>query len=146
MSDSSRAPVFRKWAPRWSASTRTPRKSNSSRTGEFRSTSPGLDAIVQKNMQSGRLSFETDLASCMDGIEIVFIAVGTPPDENGDADLRYVFEVARTFGSAVKEYALLVTKSTVPVGTSRRIQQVVRQELARREPRSNSTWLPIPSF
>ena len=93
---------------------------------------PGLDAIVQKNMQSGRLSFETDLASCMDGIEIVFIAVGTPPDENGDADLRYVFEVARTFGSAVKEYALLVTKSTVPVGTSRRIQQVVRQELARR--------------
>ena len=93
---------------------------------------PGLDAIVQKNMQSGRLSFETDLASCMDGIEIVFIAVGTPPDENDDADLRYVFEVARTFGSAVKEYALLVTKSTVPVGTSRRIQQVVRQELARR--------------
>ena len=93
---------------------------------------PGLDAIVQKNMQSGRLSFETDLASCMDGIEIVFIAVGTPPDENGDADLRYVYEVARTFGSAVKEYALLVTKSTVPVGTSRRIQQVVRQELARR--------------
>ena len=93
---------------------------------------PGLDAIVQKNMQSGRLSFETDLASCMDGIEIVFIAVGTPPDENGDADLRYVFEVARTFGSAVKEYALLVTKSTVPVGTSRRIQQIVRQELARR--------------
>lgn len=93
---------------------------------------PGLDAIVQKNMQSGRLSFETDLASCMDGIEIVFIAVGTPPDENGDANLRYVFEVARTFGSAVKEYALLVTKSTVPVGTSRRIQQVVRQELARR--------------
>ena len=93
---------------------------------------PGLDAIVQKNMQSGRLSFETDLASCMDGIEIVFIAVGTPPDENGDADLRYVFEVARTFGSAVKEYALLVTKSTVPVGTVQKVRAVIEEELEKR--------------
>ena len=93
---------------------------------------PGLDAIVQKNMQSGRLSFETDLASCMDGIEIVFIAVGTPPDENGDADLRYVFEVARTFGSAVKEYALLVTKSTVPVGTAQKVRAVIEEELEKR--------------
>ena len=93
---------------------------------------PGLDAIVQKNMQSGRLSFETDLASCMDGIEIVFIAVGTPPDENGDADLRYVFEVARTFGSAVKEYALLVTKSTVPVGTAQKVRAVIEGELEKR--------------
>lgn len=100
--------------------------------GEIPIYEPELSVLVQKNMKAGRLSFATDLASHLDEVEVVFIAVGTPPDEDGSADLHYVLEVAREFGAAINEYTLLVTKSTVPVGTAARIREVVDAELKRR--------------
>ncbi|MDR1783920.1 MAG: UDP-glucose/GDP-mannose dehydrogenase family protein [Dysgonamonadaceae bacterium] len=90
---------------------------------------PGLADIVQKNYRAGRLKFTTSLASCIDETEVVFIAVGTPPDEDGSADLRYVLEVARTIGQNIKKYTLAVTKSTVPVGTALKVKQAITDEL-----------------
>lgn len=100
--------------------------------GEIPIYEPELSVLVQKNMKAGRLSFATDLASHLDEVEVVFIAVGTPPDEDGSADLHYVLEVAREFGAAINKYTLLVTKSTVPVSTAARIREVVDAELKRR--------------
>lgn len=93
---------------------------------------PGLDELVIRNYKEGRLKFTTDLASCINDVEVVFSAVGTPPDEDGSADLKYVLEVARTFGQNINKYAILVTKSTVPVGTSRKIKAVILEELQKR--------------
>ena len=93
---------------------------------------PGLDSMVKRNVEAGRLKFATDLTSCIDNVEIVFSAVGTPPDEDGSADLKYVLDVARTFGQNIKKYTLLVTKSTVPVGTAMKIRAVIKEELLRR--------------
>ncbi|MDE7005034.1 MAG: nucleotide sugar dehydrogenase, partial [Alistipes sp.] len=93
---------------------------------------PGLAELVRKNTAAGRLSFSTDLAECLDDAEAVFSAVGTPPDEEGAADLRQVLEVARTFGRHIRKYTLLVTKSTVPVGTAQKIRAVIEEELQRR--------------
>lgn len=93
---------------------------------------PGLDELVTRNVEAGRLHFTTNLANVLDDVEVVFSAVGTPPDEDGSADLQYVLEVARTFGQNIKKYSLLVTKSTVPVGTSKKIKTVIREELDKR--------------
>jgi len=93
---------------------------------------PDLDGMVKRNVEQGRLHFSTDLAECIDDVDIVFSAVGTPPDEDGSADLRYVIEVARTFGKTIKKYTLLVTKSTVPVGTAAKVKSVIAEELAKR--------------
>ena len=93
---------------------------------------PGLDSMVKRNVEAGRLKFATDLTSCIDNVEIVFSAVGTPPDEDGSADLKYVLDVARTFGQNIKKYPVLVTKSTVPVGTAMKIKAVIKEELRRR--------------
>lgn len=93
---------------------------------------PGLEEIVKKNRANGRLSFSTSLASCIDTCDAVFIAVGTPPGEDGSADLQYVLEVARTFGRLIRKYTLLVTKSTVPIGTANRVKETVREELEKR--------------
>ena len=101
--------------------------------GEIPIYEPGLDALVQKNVQAGRLSFATELAPHLNDVEAVFIAVGTPPGEDGSADLKYVLKVARTFGRNIKKYTVLVTKSTVPVGTAQKVKAVIREELARRK-------------
>lgn len=93
---------------------------------------PGLDDLILRNMESGRLHFTTRLEEVVNDVEAVFCAVGTPPDEDGSADLRYVLQVARTFGQCINRYSLIVTKSTVPVGTSRKIKAVIREELSRR--------------
>ena len=93
---------------------------------------PGLDELVRRNVEAGRLHFTTDLRECLDSVEVVFSAVGTPPDEDGSADLKYVLEVARTFGRHINKYTVLVTKSTVPVGTARKVRAVIEEELARR--------------
>ena len=93
---------------------------------------PGLEEMVLRNSKEGRLHFTTDLASCLDNVDIVFSAVGTPPDEDGSADLRYVLEVARTFGQYIKKYTVLVTKSTVPVGTARKVKAAIQEELSKR--------------
>lgn len=93
---------------------------------------PGLEEMVFRNVREGRLHFTTDLTTCLDNVDIVFSAVGTPPDEDGSADLRYVLEVARTFGQNIKKYTVLVTKSTVPVGTARKVKVAVQEELNKR--------------
>lgn len=93
---------------------------------------PGLDDMVRRNVKAGRLHFSTSLKSVLSNVEIVFSAVGTPPDEDGSADLKYVLEVAREFGRNIEDYKLLVTKSTVPVGTSDKVRRVVCEELAKR--------------
>ena len=93
---------------------------------------PGLEEMVIRNQKEGRLNFTTQLASCINNVDIVFSAVGTPPDEDGSADLRYVINVARDFGRNVMKYAVLVTKSTVPVGTAQKINVVIQEELDKR--------------
>lgn len=93
---------------------------------------PDLDAMVSRNVKEGRLHFATSLAECIDDVDIVFCAVGTPPDEDGSADLSHVVEVAREFGRHISRYTLLVTKSTVPVGTGAIVKRTVREELDRR--------------
>lgn len=93
---------------------------------------PGLDDLVKRNVSEGRLSFATDLAECIDNVEVVFCAVGTPPDEDGSADLKYVREVARRFGSLIRRYTIFVTKSTVPVGTSAIVHREISEALAER--------------
>ena len=102
------------------------------KSGEIPIYEPGLDELVKKNVAAGRLMFTTDLASILNDVEIVFSAVGTPPDEDGSADLKYVLQVARTIGQHLNRYVVVVTKSTVPVGTARKVRQVIQQELAKR--------------
>lgn len=93
---------------------------------------PGLENLVHKNYEAGRLHFTTDLCEVLDDVEVVFSAVGTPPDEDGSADLHYVLEVARTIGGNMTHYTLVVTKSTVPVGTARKVKDAIRGELSAR--------------
>lgn len=100
--------------------------------GEIPIYEPGLEEMVLRNYREGRLNFTTDLTSVLDDADIVFLAVGTPPDEDGSADLQYVLAVARQFGQHIKKYTVLVTKSTVPVGTSVKIKTVIYEELDKR--------------
>lgn len=93
---------------------------------------PGLDELVARNMQAGRLHFTTELKECLDEVEVLFSAVGTPPDEDGSADLKYVLEVARTVGRYMNKYILVVTKSTVPVGTAQKVKQAIKNEQIKR--------------
>lgn len=93
---------------------------------------PGLEDLVKRNTAEGRLHFTTSLSDCIGDVEVVFCAVGTPPDEDGSADLRYVKDVAATFGQLIDRYTIFVTKSTVPVGTARIVRNVIAEELHRR--------------
>ena len=93
---------------------------------------PGLDVMVRRNVEAGRLKFTTSLKDVIDEVSIVFSAVGTPPDEDGSADLKYVVNVAREFGQHIKRYTVLVTKSTVPVGTAKKVKAVIQEELEKR--------------
>ena len=102
------------------------------KNGEIPIYEPGLDELVKKNVAAGRLKFTTDLASVLDDVEIVFSAVGTPPDEDGSADLKYVLQVAKTIGQNLKKYVVVVTKSTVPVGTAKKVRKAIEEELEKR--------------
>lgn len=93
---------------------------------------PGLDEMVDRNFKAGRLRFTTDLGSILNEVDIVFSAVGTPPDEDGSADLKYVLDVAHTIGKNLSKYMLIVTKSTVPVGTAKLVKKTIQDELDRR--------------
>ncbi len=93
---------------------------------------PGLDDMVQRNVENKRLHFSTSLADSLEGTEIVFGAVGTPPDEDGSADLKYVLQVAREVGQNINDYVLMVTKSTVPVGTAEKVRKALQGELDKR--------------
>ncbi|MCK9626252.1 MAG: UDP-glucose/GDP-mannose dehydrogenase family protein [Bacteroidales bacterium] len=92
----------------------------------------GLEDIVIKNYKAGRLGFSTDLESSINLSDVIFNAVGTPPDEDGSADLRYVLDVARTVGRNMNKYMLVVTKSTVPVGTADKVKKTIEEELDKR--------------
>ena len=100
--------------------------------GEIPIYEPGLEEMVLRNVKAGRLSFTTSLENCLDDVSIVFTAVGTPPNEDGSADLQYVLEVAHTIGRNMNRYVLVVTKSTVPVGTARKVKAVIEEELRNR--------------
>ena len=93
---------------------------------------PGLEELVKRNAEFGRLKFTTDLTEVLDDVEVVFSAVGTPPDEDGSADLKYVLAVARQFGQHINKYTILVTKSTVPVGTAKKVKAAIQEELDKR--------------
>ena len=93
---------------------------------------PGLEDMVERNVKAGRLHFSTSLVDCLDDVQIVFSAVGTPPDEDGSADLKYVLEVARTIGKHINKYTLVVPKSTVPVGTAKKVKAAIQEELDKR--------------
>jgi len=92
----------------------------------------GLEEIVQRNLEKGRLNFSTKLGESLDGVSVVFSAVGTPPDEDGSADLQYVLNVAREVGEHMNDYIMVVTKSTVPVGTAEKVRKVISETLDKR--------------
>ena len=93
---------------------------------------PGLEDMVHRNMKKGRLQFTTNISDALEDCEVLFTAVGTPPDKDGSADLQYVLSVARDCGKNMKDYLLIVTKSTVPVGTAQKVRQALQEELDKR--------------
>ena len=101
--------------------------------GEIPIYEPGLDELVLKNIKAGRLRFCTSLEEVLNEQQVVFSAVGTPPDEDGSADLKYVLQVARTIGKHLNRYLVVVTKSTVPVGTSKKVRETIEEELRKRD-------------
>lgn len=107
---------------------------------------PGLEDMIHRNYDAGRLKFTTSLVSCLNDVEVIFSAVGTPPDEDGSADLRYVLEVARTIGQNMKKYVLVVTKSTVPVGTAQKVKAAIQEELDKRHVKIEFDVASNPEF
>ena len=107
-------------------------KINKLKAGEMPIYEPGLEELVKRDVSYGRLNFTTDLTEVLDDVEVVFSAVGTPPDEDGSADLKYVLAVARQFGKNTHKYTILVTKSTVPVGTAQKVKAAIQEELDKR--------------
>ncbi len=105
------------------------RKINMLNEGKSPIYEPGLDEMLQRNIAKGTLSFSMELKDVLEGADVVFIAVGTPPDEDGSADLKYVLDVARTIGKNMNHYMLVVTKSTVPVGTAKKVRNAIEEEL-----------------
>lgn len=93
---------------------------------------PGLEDMVLRNVNAGRLHFTTSVEEVLDDVQVVFSAVGTPPGDDGSADLKFVMEVARTVGRKMNNYVLLVTKSTVPVGTAKLVRKAIQEELDKR--------------
>ena len=93
---------------------------------------PGIEDLISRNVKAKRLNFSTSLKECLNNVDIVFSAVGTPPDEDGSADLSYVLDVARTIGKYMNKYILVVTKSTVPVGTALKVKNTIQEELDKR--------------
>jgi UDPglucose 6-dehydrogenase len=102
------------------------------RDGSIPIYEPGLESMVRSNIEKKRLSFSTDIKEGIDGSEVIFIAVGTPPGEDGSADLKHVLNVAAEIGRIITKHIVVVTKSTVPVGTSEKIRQAIQNELDKR--------------
>src|SRR5271169_4243022 len=114
--------------------------------GEVPIHEPGLDALVKRNDDAGRLSFTSNAKEGVDHGLFQLIAVGTPPDEDGSADLRYVLAVARTIGDHMGEYKVVVTKSTVPVGTADKVRRAVAESLAKRQAVIEFDMVSNPEF
>jgi UDPglucose 6-dehydrogenase len=107
---------------------------------------PGLDEIVERNFKKGRLHFSTSLEEAIVGAQIIFIAVGTPPDEDGSADLKYVLQVAKSVGTHMNGYLIVVTKSTVPVGTASKVKKAIKQALTERQANIDFDVASNPEF
>jgi len=107
---------------------------------------PGLEDMITRNMKKGRLVFTTNLAEALVDSEVLFISVGTPPDEDGSADLKYVLAVARDCGKHINDYLLVVTKSTVPVGTSQKVKKALQEELDKRNVKIEFDVASNPEF
>ncbi|HKL77416.1 MAG TPA: UDP-glucose/GDP-mannose dehydrogenase family protein [Gammaproteobacteria bacterium] len=116
------------------------------RAGEIPIYEPGLEPLVAENVAAGRLAFTTDMAECVDHGLFQFIAVGTPPDEDGSADLRYVLDVARAIGRHMSEYRVVIDKSTVPVGTADKVRAAVGEALAERGSATEYDVVSNPEF
>jgi UDPglucose 6-dehydrogenase len=107
---------------------------------------PGLGDIIHKNIEAGRLHFATSIKDGLDNVEAVFLAVGTPPNEDGSADLHHVLDVAREIGRNMTDYILVVNKSTVPVGTSVKVEEAIRKELELRSEKIEFDVASNPEF
>lgn len=116
------------------------------RTGQVPIFEPGLEPLVESNLEAGRLNFTTDAQPAIESSEIIFIAVGTPPDEDGSADLQYVLEVARTVGRFLQRHAIIVNKSTVPVGTAARVRDAISTVLRARSVEHDFDVVSNPEF
>lgn len=123
-----------------------PAKIEGLRNGRLPIYEPGLDRVVERNVQAGRLHFTTDIPAAVAHGTLQFIAVGTPPDEDGSADLKYVLEAARNIGRHMTDYKVVVDKSTVPVGTADKVRAVIREELARRNSDARFAVVSNPEF
>lgn len=121
-------------------------KINSLLNGQIPIYEPGLEEMVLRNHKEGRLHFTTDIRTCLDNVDVVFSAVGTPPDEDGSADLTYVLEVAREVGRYMNKYLVLVTKSTVPVGTAKKVKAAIQEELDKRGVKQEFDVASNPEF
>ena len=122
------------------------RKIERLKAGEIPIHEPGLDAVVKRNSAAGRLRFTTDAKEGVDHGQFQLIAVGTPPDEDGSADLRYVLAVARTIGEHMTEYKVVITKSTVPVGTADKVRRAVAASLEARGAAIEFDMVSNPEF
>src|ERR1700733_5022944 len=122
------------------------RKIDMLKRGEIPIHEPGLDAVVKRNFEAGRLSFTTDAKAGVDHGQFQIIAVGTPPDEDGSADLRYVLAVAGTIGEHMTEYKVVITKSTVPVGTADKVRDAVGKALKARQASFEYDTVSNPEF
>lgn len=107
---------------------------------------PGLDALIERNLEKGRLHFTTQLGESLSDCDVVFIAVGTPPDEDGSADLQFVLSVAREIGRNMNNYMVVVTKSTVPIGTAHKVKAAIQKELDKRSSIQNFDVASNPEF
>jgi UDPglucose 6-dehydrogenase len=107
---------------------------------------PGLEDIVRRNVEKERLVFTANIRDGIEGAEVIFVAVGTPPEEDGSADLKHVLEVAQDIGRVISEYVVVVTKSTVPVGTSEKIRRTIQNELDKRKVSVSFDMASNPEF
>ncbi len=107
---------------------------------------PGLSEMIQKNAAAGRLAFDTDIKPYIEEVDVIFSAVGTPPDEDGSADLSYVLAVARNVGKLINKYVVFVTKSTVPVGTAKKVKAAIQEELDKRGVKTDFDVVSNPEF
>lgn len=102
------------------------------KSGEIPIYEPGLREIFERVFKANRIEFATDIKYTVENSDVIFISVGTPPNEDGSADLKYVFEVATNIGKFINGYKVIVDKSTVPVGTSREVARIISEELEKR--------------
>lgn len=116
------------------------------RKGQIPIYEPGLEPVLKRNVEKGRLRFTDDISESINGSEVIFIAVGTPPGEDGSADLKHVIEVAKEIGERINDYVVVATKSTVPVGTAEKVRKTIQKELDKRKVAVSFDMASNPEF